>query len=156
MFGGYCAVQAVLRPAGAPGRVRRVCTMNCKEIQRYCIEYAGEKLSAEVEQHLATCEACRRAHERAELVCKLISLKKYEQPDPGFEARSLARIRNSIQELEDNRSKGWRFLDIFGTGDVPVLRYAMAAAVLLLTGLNFVSVQNLPALRSVALEEPNG
>ena len=128
--------------------------MNCQEIQDYCLEYAGEKLRPDVEAHLATCAACRKANEQALLVCKLISLKKYEQPDPGFEARSLDRIRNSIYEIEEKRQHRWSFLSIFETGPIPALRYALAVAVLALTGLNFVSVQNLPTLPAVVMEEP--
>jgi len=128
--------------------------MNCQEIQDYCLEYAGEKLRPDVEAHLATCAECRRANEQALLVCKLISLKKYEQPDPGFEGRSLDRIRNSIFEIEDRRHRRWDFLRIFETGPVPALRYALAVAVLALTGLNFVSVQNLPTLEAVVMDEP--
>ncbi|MFH0908634.1 MAG: hypothetical protein V1929_07720 [bacterium] len=128
--------------------------MNCKEIQDYCLAYAGEKLRPDVEAHLATCEACRKAHAQALLVCKLMSLKKYEQPDPGFEARSLARIRNSIYEIEEQRQRRWRFWEIFEAGPVPALRYALAAAVLVLTGLNFVSMQNLPSLQPVVMDEP--
>ena len=128
--------------------------MNCKEIQEYCLMYAGETLPPDVQAHLATCDACREANERALLVCKLISLKKYEQPDPGFEARSLARIRNSIYEIEEQRQRGWRFWEIFESGPIPALRYALAVAVLALTGLNLVSVQNLPTLQSVVMDEP--
>src|SRR5690349_9859821 len=115
--------------------------MNCQEIQRYCIEYAGETLRADIQQHLTVCGDCRQAHEKALLVCKLISLKKYEQPDPGFEARSLARIRSAIHEMEEERQQGWSWASLFGPVPVPALRLAAVAAVFAVIGLSYVELR---------------
>ena len=74
-------------------------------------------------------------YESALAVAKLMSLKKYEVPDPGFEARSLARIRTSLYELEEERAQKWSFWKLFDAGTVSSVRYVMAAMVLFLGGL---------------------
>ena len=80
--------------------------MNCADIQRICLEYAGEALPADVQTHLAGCAECRAAGERAAFLVRLVALKRFEQPDAAFEARSLAAIRIRVQEINEQPS-GW-------------------------------------------------
>jgi hypothetical protein len=127
--------------------------MNCRDVQEYCVACAGEELPESMKQHLAGCADCREAYEAALTVARLMSLKKYEVPDPGFEARSLARIRTSLYQLEEERAQGWKFWKLFDPSTVSSARYAMAAMVLLMGGLYMVSLTTLPTAQPALTEE---
>ncbi len=58
-------------------------------------------------------------------VC-LVSLKRYEQPDAGFEARCVAGVRRRIREREE--APAWRRLHL-RLADDPMPLYRLAAAV---------------------------
>lgn len=127
--------------------------MKCAECQRFCLENAGADLPPDVSAHLIECAACRKAHGRALTVCQLLSLKKYEQADPHFETRLLAKVQSGIRELEAQpRGIGARLWQLFAGEQIPALRYAMALMVLVLIGINLISVQNMPVLPSVSIE----
>ena len=70
--------------------------MKCQDVQRYCIEHAGEPLEARYEDHLTGCAACRAAHDRAVRLVRVIGLKRHEQPEAHFEMRNLAALRDRL------------------------------------------------------------
>lgn len=64
------------------------------------------------------------------VVC-LVSLKRYERPDAGFEARCVAGIRQRIRERED--ASAWLRLRLRWAEDpMPLYRLAAAAAVVVI------------------------
>lgn len=109
--------------------------MKCTEVQRYVLEHAGEAVGAPYQEHLRTCAECRRAQEQAESLCKLLSLKRFEQPDSGFEARNLANTMRRIRNLDSEPAAGWSLWDWLAMPH-PVLRYSAAAFVAALVGVN--------------------
>lgn len=129
--------------------------MNCVEIQRYCLENAENELPADIRQHVDSCVECRKAHAQARMVVQLVSLKRFEQPDPGFEARSLVLIRQAIEEQEA-QPRGWwqKTLDLLGAETLPAFRYAMTMVVVGLIGMNMFSVQNLAPISSSTPIDP--
>lgn len=108
--------------------------MKCRDVQHYVLEHAGEKLEAPYVEHLRVCAECRRAQERADSLCKLLSLKRFEKPDPGFEVRCHDAAMRRIRNL-DAEPAGWSLWD-WVTMPQPALRYGMAAVVALLVGVN--------------------
>jgi hypothetical protein len=117
------------------------------------MESAGAELPAEISDHLIGCAECRIVYERALSLCRLISLKKYEQPDPSLETRILAKVEAGIRDLEENpRSWADRLFEIFAGRPVPVLRYVMALLVVGLIGLNLLSANHMPALPATSIE----
>jgi hypothetical protein len=128
--------------------------VNCREIQEYCVACAGEEIPAEMKVHMASCKECRETYEAALTVARLVSLKKFEAPDPGFEARSLARIRTSLYAMEEERAQGWSIWKLFDRQNVAAYRYAMAAMVLFVGGLYMVSLTSVPTVDPLAMQEP--
>jgi hypothetical protein len=127
--------------------------MKCGDCQRFCLENAGGDLPPDVSAHLIECAECRKAHARAITVGQLLSLKKYEQPDPLFETRLLAKVQAGIRELDEQpHGLGARLWQLFAGEQIPALRYAMALMVVVLIGLNTISVQNMPVLPSTSIE----
>lgn len=126
--------------------------MKCNDVQRYCIEQAGSPLEARYEEHLASCADCRRVYERTLAVCRLVALKRYEQPDPQFEMRTQAAIRRRIAE---DAASSWaeRIWGVLEGGPVPAFRYALAAAVIAMVGVNVMLTQQLPSLNAGAAPE---
>jgi hypothetical protein len=123
--------------------------MNCSQIQRYCTEHAGEELSAACLEHLVACQHCRAAYERALTLCKLISLKRHETPDPGFDHRCLAAIERGLDAYEEQpRAWGQRIWGLFDLVPAPALRYAMAAAIVALIALQVITVQKIHSIES--------
>jgi type II secretory pathway component PulM len=62
-------------------------------------------------------------------------LKRFEQPDPGFETRCLDATMRRIRNLDAEPVAGRKLWDWF-TMPQPALRYGMAAVVALLVGVN--------------------
>ncbi len=101
--------------------------MNCKQSQNFFLAMEEGVPLPEVEQHLASCPTCRAQYESFQAVRKLVSLKKYELPDAGFESRCAAAIHLQLVEQEQNRPEAAGWLGrIFGT-PLPMFRYAAAA-----------------------------
>jgi hypothetical protein len=127
--------------------------MNCAECQRHSLELGSDELPAAMSAHLLECPACRKAHQRAVSLRQLLSLKRFEQPDPSFEVRNLARVQAAIRDL-DPSPRGWwaGVLDVLTGQPVPALRYAAAGLVLGLLGINWLSVRSLPPLPTASIE----
>ena len=122
--------------------------MNCQDVQRYCIEHAGEPLDARFQEHLDNCAPCRLAHDRAARVVRLVGLKRHEQPDAHFEMRNLAALRDRLAHTQP--ALGWaeRLRALFEGEAAPAFRYAMAAAVVAMVGVNVMLLQNMPSLNA--------
>jgi hypothetical protein len=112
------------------------------------VEGAGGDLTPECLEHLVSCATCRLAYERALAVSRLMSLKRYEMPDPEDPARCVMAVRARI-EAGEGRWLGW--LDLLETPWFGAVRYASAAVALLLVLGAAFATGRLPALRAPAL-----
>ncbi|MFH0952952.1 MAG: hypothetical protein V1873_01340, partial [Verrucomicrobiota bacterium] len=116
------------------------------------VEFEDTTLPADVAEHVNQCSACRQHSRQMESVRRLMSLKKYERPDPGFEERSALAIRRRLEDLnrqpESQPGSFWEFLTDYPR---PAFRYALAAVVAALVVINFVSM---PRLAPVQPAEP--
>ena len=127
--------------------------MNCAECQRLSLECDGSDLPEPATAHLLDCAACRQAHQRAVALRQLIGLKRFEQPAPAFEVRNLARVQAAIRDLNPAPRTWWAsLLDMLAGPSTPVLRYAAAAMVVGLLGINWLSVRSLPPLPTASIE----
>ena len=127
--------------------------MNCADCQRYSLENGPGELPEAVSAHLLECASCRKAHQRALSLQQLLSLKRFEQPDSAFETRNLARVQAAIRDLSPARTGWWAgILDALTGQPIPALRYAAAAVVLGLLGINWLSVRSLPPLPTASIE----
>ena len=120
--------------------------MKCSRAQRLWIEFEDVRHPPELAEHLASCAACRRQHEREQTLRKLVSLKQYEMPRTGLEQRTLAGVHERIEQLkgepENILAKLWELL----TGSpLPVFRYAAAGAFALLLVVHLFAIPPLPA-----------
>lgn len=121
--------------------------MNCTRARKLMLEFEDRARPAELDAHLEACEPCRQALASSEALRGLISLKKYEQPDAFSAARSAARIRSRIEELNARPVSGWRAAwEVLSGGQITALRYAAVAAVVLLITMNLVPPEPLSPL----------
>jgi hypothetical protein len=93
--------------------------MNCKQAQRLFDGQAGdrlpESLAADLHKHLADCTDCRVQQQRAARLLRLLALKRYEQPAPGyfegfaaeFHRRLAAEQRPPATSPIENFLRGW-------------------------------------------------
>ncbi len=77
--------------------------------------------------------------QRIQDVARLVGLKRYEQPDPCFAQRNLARIREDVQRSED---VSVRRLVMLWAASSPA-RVALGAACLFVIGLQALSLSGL-------------
>jgi len=98
---------------------------------------------ARVQAHLLACYQCRARWDDQDTIRQLIALKRYEQPAPGLEARSLAAIRRRLAAPPEPAS-WWRdtlaawYIERFRTAR---LALAAAAALLVLLGGGYYLVR---------------
>ena len=122
--------------------------MKCERVRELLVQFEDSTLPADVALHMTQCSACQQHSRQMESVRRLMSLKKYEQPAPGFEERSALAIRRRIEDLnrqpESLPGRLWEFLTDYPH---PAFRYALAAAVAVLIVVNLVSMPQLTPIR---------
>lgn len=124
--------------------------MKCNEFREEMAFYSDGAFPSTLRGHFDSCADCRKAYEQTEIVRKLMSLKKFEQPGADFETRCVRNVMSRIREPEPRTVSLWDFL----TGFQPVFRYAAAAAVVALVFLHEFSLTNLPVVSPTAMEVP--
>jgi len=121
--------------------------MNCKQIQLALVEHEDGERPDSIREHLFTCDACRQAAERADTFKKLMALKRYEVPDPGFPSRSLDRICRRNENLEAEKETETVTLWELLLGPRPAFRLALAAILLILWGMTFALIPRRPEIK---------
>ncbi len=125
--------------------------MKCECVRQLLVEFEDSALPADVSEHLARCSSCRQHSRQMDVVRRLLSLKQYERPDPGFEERSALTIRRRLEDRARKPEPLFGSLREFLTDyPRPVFRYALAGVVAVLIVLNFVSLPLLEPVRPVA------
>lgn len=122
--------------------------MKCSQARKLFIHAEEGFSAADLDRHLQGCPSCRRLFDRMQTVRKLVSLKKHEAPPAGFEARLLAGIRARLREEERPDARTTRLWDVLTGGPLPALRYAMAAAFVLLVAVHIFSISQFPEMTS--------
>lgn len=126
--------------------------MNESELRAYCLEHAGERLPAEAEALLARDPELKKQVDRLVAVSRLISLKKYEQPDADAARRCMTAVNRRILEREE-AGLAARIREWF-TFEQPVMAVAYAAAALVVCALGVGLLTNRePEAVSVAVNE---
>lgn len=89
-----------------------------------------------VRAHTADCARCRAEQDRQERLRRLVGLKRYERPDPFAADRLAARVREGLASREPAQGDDV----VFGPFRVPlpIIRYAAAAALLLVVAQHFL------------------
>ena len=122
--------------------------MKCERVSELLIEFQDTTLPSEIAEHMDQCSACREQSRQMNTVARLISLKKYECPDPGFEERSALAIRRRIEDLNQQSESlfggFWKFLTDYPQ---PMFRYTLAATVVALLVINLMSMPQLTPTR---------
>ncbi len=83
-------------------------------------------------------------------VVQLLRLKRYEQPDGGFEARNAAAIRTRIAALPGRVAWADRLWHLFGAAPTPAFRYALATAVVVVVSISALTYQQFPGTSPLA------
>ena len=83
-------------------------------------------------------------------VVQLLRLKRYEQPDAGFDARNAAAIRTRIAALPGRTSWADRLWNLFGTAPTPAFRYALATVVVLGVSISALTYRQFPGASPLA------
>jgi hypothetical protein len=122
--------------------------MKCERVRERLVEFEDAALPADVADHMNQCSACCQHSRQMEAVRRLMSLKKYERPAPGFEERSALAIRRQLEDLnrqpESQLGSFWEFLTDYPR---PAFRYALVAVVAALVVINFISMPRLAPVR---------
>ena len=102
--------------------------MKCEEIQLMIASAPAGAPPETARTHLADCAECRTFAGQDAAVRWLLGLKRYEKPDPFFETRLLAGVREQIAGTAPSRNwLGERF-------GAALFRYAAAAAIVAAVG----------------------
>lgn len=115
--------------------------MKCTKIQRILLERDPGELGPAVTAHVEACPACGRAYRRACTCRGLVALKRYEQPLPLREAAVRARVSERLAGLPVPGEPAWLEMH-------PALRLGVAAAFVLVAGIQYAAVSGAPSLRS--------
>jgi hypothetical protein len=127
--------------------------MSCSDVRKTLLESDESFLSAAQQQHLAGCPGCQGARDRVRITRQLLVLKNYEKPDRLFETRNRITIRQKLQDLKESPpSIGARWLEWLTGPALTPLRIGLAAAVLLLLGIQAVSLYLAPPLQGPSLQ----
>ncbi len=87
-------------------------------------------------------------YERTRTIRCLLALKRYERPEPGFDARVRGDIMRRIRRQDAPVSTwagGW---DVLTAPAVPAVRYAVGAVLIVLFAVHFVGEPEVPASRA--------
>jgi hypothetical protein len=113
--------------------------MRCSRALKLAIQHEDGEIPADVALHLSGCAACRGRFEQLQSVRKLVSLKKHERPDAGFEQRSLMAIHQRLAEL--NHAADEEIAWDGGVGSsFPALRYIVVGTFAILMALQIFSL----------------
>jgi hypothetical protein len=134
--------------------------MDCQKAQLLFDDLSENRLDSEVavqvRQHLADCTDCRVLEQRAARLQRLLALKRYEQPAPGYLDNFLSEFHGRLM-AETQRTAWWeRALggidSILVVGTMRVWRYGVASAmgVAVVVGVMWMSVRQTNAPDSAA------
>lgn len=122
--------------------------MRCSRARTLVWLNSEEPPPPDLQAHLGRCPDCQRFAERAYRIRSLVALKGYEQPRPGLEEAMVLRVRRSLEErspaIDAAPAWGWQ----------PALRYAAAAALVVLLVLNVFTVPMLSPLAPLSTDLP--
>lgn len=122
--------------------------MKCERVRELLVKYEDTTLPGDVALHMNQCSSCQQHSRQMESVRRLMSLKKHERPDPGFEERSALAIRRQLENLNrEPESRLGSLLNFLTDYPQPAFRYALAAVVAALVVINFVSMPLLSPVR---------
>ncbi len=76
--------------------------------------------------------------DQGDFVQRLIALKRYEQPDPHFETRNLAALREKLASTAPGGSWADRWLGWLNIGSIPSFRMVLVTSLLALLSVNFL------------------
>lgn len=107
--------------------------MKCEEVRfEIAVAETGDRSPAAT-AHLARCAECRAYAARDASLRNLLRIKRHETPDPHFETRLVARVRDEIEGTAP--SKSWMPAGV-REWFVPALRWAAATAAVAVVGLH--------------------
>ncbi len=113
-------------------------SLNEDELNHYCLEHAGEELSAEALEHLRQNPVLKAEVDRLAAVGRIIALTRYTVPDPAASRRCAMAVQARIEQARNTtwlaRVKEWWMLD---APPVAGWAYGSAVAALLVAGLVF-------------------
>lgn len=84
--------------------------------------------------------------EQNDFVLRLIALKRYEQPDPYFETRNLAALREKLSGTAPRSAWADRLFGWFTGGSVPAFRMVVVSCLLALLSVNLLLLNSVPNL----------
>ncbi|HXI84014.1 MAG TPA: zf-HC2 domain-containing protein [Verrucomicrobiae bacterium] len=110
--------------------------MDCQKVQQLFDDLTHERLAtataAQVRQHLADCTDCRVMEQRTGRLQRLLALKRYERPAPGYFDNFLSEFHGRL--LTEARQIGWwervlgRVDDFLAAESMRVWRYSFTSA----------------------------
>jgi|GEM_PF-1870082 len=129
--------------------------MNCLQAQR-ALHSPRPHQAAELRQHLNECTDCRVLAHRAARLQRLLALKRYEQPPPGYFDNFLDEFHRRLAEATQRPTWTERLADWWAEVSRPRLALAGAAAAALAVAGWMLTVRprSQPAPAVVAIRQP--
>jgi predicted anti-sigma-YlaC factor YlaD len=137
--------------------------MNCQKTQQLFDDLTHERLApataAQVRQHLADCTDCRVLEQRTGRLQRLLALKRYERPAPGYFDNFLSAFHDRL--LTEARQVGWweralgRVDDFLAAESMRVWRYSFTSAlgVAAVVGLTWMGLRQTSDPAVVAVDQ---
>lgn len=95
-----------------------------------------------------------RPPENDDFIRKLIALKRYEQPDPHVEMRTLAALREQLAHTAPGGAWYARWFEALFAAPAPGFRVVVAVCLLALLALNLHLLNQAPSLAPAPLAQP--
>ncbi|MCZ7592136.1 MAG: hypothetical protein M5U15_08245 [Kiritimatiellae bacterium] len=96
------------------------------------------------------------ADEQNNFIQRLVALKRYEQPDPYFETRNLAVLREKLSGAAPGRGWANRWFGWLFNGSVPAFRMVVVSCLLALLSVNLLLLNSVPNLSPESVSPDEG
>lgn len=96
------------------------------------------------------------ADEQNDFIQRLVALKRYEQPDPYFETRNLAVLREKLSGTVPGRGWANRWFGWLVNGTVPAFRMVVVSCLLALLSVNLLLLNSVPNLSPESVSPDEG
>ncbi len=129
----------------------------CSQLQKEILAHIHAEFPDDLRARVDQCSVCSAFERRSRAIHGLVTLKRYEKPDPAFEERCVSYVRRQIltgmYAPEQEEAGAWHSI---WESAFPAFRFGMAALFVALLGLHMLQVGSLPSLNTADFDPRGG